>query len=148
MLLQDQKHVIDEVERKGGLGEEIRCEVYDFFKPQPVQGARIYFYHFILHDWDDASCRQILANTAAAMKPGYSKLILNEIVLPDKGAPLQMALWDMQMMVMVGGRERTEREWRQLLGSLGLDIVDIWQPPAAMGGGSGGEGIIEAVVKA
>ena len=38
LLLQDQKHVIDEVERKGGLGEEIRCEVYDFFKPQPVQG--------------------------------------------------------------------------------------------------------------
>ena len=79
------------------------------------------------------------------MKPGYSKLILNEIVLPDKGAPLQMALWDMQMMVMVGGRERTEREWRQLLGCVGLEVVGIWQPPATMGGGSGGEGIIEAV---
>lgn len=33
LLQQDQKHVIEEVERKGGLGEEIRCEVYDFFNP-------------------------------------------------------------------------------------------------------------------
>ena len=81
------------------------------------------------------------------MKPGYSKLILNEIVLPDKGAPLQMALWDMQMMVVLGGRERTERAWRQLLSSVGLEVVGIWQPPAAKGGGSGGEGIIEAVLK-
>ena len=39
LLLQDQKHVIEEVERKGGLGEGIRCEVYDFFKPQPIRGA-------------------------------------------------------------------------------------------------------------
>lgn len=82
------------------------------------------------------------------MKPGYSKLILNEIVLPDKRAPLQMALWDMQMMVVLGGRERTERAWRQLLESVGLEVVGIWQPPGAMGGGWGGEGIIEAVLKA
>ena len=82
------------------------------------------------------------------MKRGYSKLILNEIVLPDKGTPLQMALWDMQMMVVLGGRERTERAWRQLLRSVGLEVVGIWQPPAAKGGGSGGEGIIEAVLKA
>ncbi len=81
------------------------------------------------------------------MKPGYSKLILNEIVLPDKGAPLQMTLWDMQMMVVLGGRERSERAWRELLNSVGLKIVGIWQPPAASGGGSGGEGIIEAVLK-
>lgn len=39
LLLQDQKHVIEEVERSGGLGEGIRCEVYDFFKPQPIIGA-------------------------------------------------------------------------------------------------------------
>ena len=38
LLQQDQKRVIEEVERKGGLGEEIRCEVYDFFNPQPIQG--------------------------------------------------------------------------------------------------------------
>ena len=36
--LQDQKLVIEEVERKGGLGEEVRCEVYDFFNLQPIQG--------------------------------------------------------------------------------------------------------------
>ena len=39
LLLQDQKHVIEEVERNGGLGEGIRCEVYDIFKPQPIQGT-------------------------------------------------------------------------------------------------------------
>ena len=162
LLLQDQPHVIEEIQQKGGLGEGVKYEVYDFFEPQPVKGlskhppvneadwigelwlgARIYFHHFILHDWDDASCRKILSNTAAAMEPGYSKLILNEIVLPDKGAPLQMALWDMQMMVVLGGRERPERVWRELLSSVGLEIAGIWQPPAAVGG----EAIIEAFRK-
>ena len=37
-LLQDPKHVIEEVDRRRSLGEEIRCDVYDFFEPQPVQG--------------------------------------------------------------------------------------------------------------
>ena len=70
------------------------------------------------------------------------------IVLPDKGAPLQMALCDMQMIVVLGGRERTERAWRRLLRSVGLEVIGIWQPPAAKGGGSGDEGIIEAVLEA
>ena len=39
LLLQEQAHVIEEVERKGGLGEGLECKVYDFFKPQPVQGT-------------------------------------------------------------------------------------------------------------
>lgn len=39
LLLQDQEHVIEEVELNGALGEGIKCEVYDFFKPQPIQGA-------------------------------------------------------------------------------------------------------------
>ena len=39
LLLQDQKHVIEEVKRNGALAEAIKCEVYDLFKPQHIQGA-------------------------------------------------------------------------------------------------------------
>ncbi len=39
LVLQDQPHVIKKIEKEEGLGAGIRCETYDFFKPQPVHGT-------------------------------------------------------------------------------------------------------------
>ena len=86
------------------------------------------FYLFIFHDWDDASCRQIFANTAAAMEPGYSKLMLNEIVLPNKKAPLQMALWVVQMNC--AGRPKEDRA--SVAATLGIGwVASRWYMTAA-----------------
>lgn len=62
----------------------------------------------------------------SAMKKGYSRLLINEIVLHDSEVPLYSAAVDVQMMAIWGGIERTEIQWRQLLYSVGLKIVDIW----------------------
>ena len=67
-------------------------------------GARFYFFHFICHDWANDECRLFLQNTAAAMKPGYSKLILGEYILPDKGCPLAPAEGDLAMLTMHSGK--------------------------------------------
>lgn len=75
------------------------------------------------------------------MRPGYSKLILNEFILPDKGCDLFPALADIHMMGDLSGTERSEKQFRELLGSIGLEVVNFWQPPGAS------EGIIEAVKK-
>ena len=99
--------------------------------------------HFILHDFADSAARQILYNTATAMVVDQSILLLNEIVLPPRQVPLQMALWDVHMMTVLGGRERSEKEWRELLDSVPtvrLEIVRIWSPPDGLG-----EGIIEVI---
>jgi hypothetical protein len=62
-------------------------------------GARAYFLHHILHDWSDKYCLQILKQLRDAMTPGYSKLIIHELVLPDVGATELQARFDLTMMV-------------------------------------------------
>ncbi|KUM56161.1 hypothetical protein ACN42_g11064 [Penicillium freii] len=81
--------------------------------------------HSVLHDWPDDLCRKILANTVAAMRPGYSKVLVNENVIPDTGAHWETTSLDLIMME-IGSGERTERQWHALLESAGLKIVKIW----------------------
>ncbi|KAF1948224.1 O-methyltransferase [Byssothecium circinans] len=135
LVLQDLPAVIDDIQH---LDEGIRRMKYDFFTPQPIRGARAYFFHFIMHDWSDDVCIRILSHTAAAMKAGYSKLLLNEFILPNQGCPLFPAGFDLQMMAMHAAQERTETQWKELLNKAGLKVIRFWIPPG------GGEGVIEA----
>ena len=86
-------------------------------------GARVYFLHFVLHDWSDALAAQILTHIAAAMAPGYLKLILSEFILPDTGAPFLASRFDWQMMVLHSGMERSEGQWRELIKGAGLETI-------------------------
>ncbi|KAL4920630.1 S-adenosyl-L-methionine-dependent methyltransferase [Aspergillus aurantiobrunneus] len=122
LVLQDLPEVVSSV---GDLHPSIDVMGHDFFTEQPVKGARAYYMHSVLHDWPDDLCRKILANLVAAMKPGYSKLLVNENVIPDTGAYWETTSLDVIMM-QIGSAERTERQWRALLESTGLRIVSIW----------------------
>lgn len=66
------------------------------------------------------------------MVPGYSRLLINENVIPDTGANWQVTGQDLMMMVMVSSQERKEQEWKQLLESAGLVVNKIWRHPAGI----------------
>ncbi|GKT69233.1 sterigmatocystin 8-O-methyltransferase [Colletotrichum tofieldiae] len=112
---------------------------YDFFTPQPIKHARAYYMHHVLHDWPDRQARKILEMQKAAMKPGYSKLLIHDQVMNDDGPvhPHAAGL-DIGMMLFGSAQERTEKEWESLITSAGLKIVKIWRIPSAP------QGIIEA----
>ncbi|TIA33116.1 hypothetical protein D6C78_07775 [Aureobasidium pullulans] len=57
--------------------------VHDFFNVQNIEAARAYFLHSILHNWDDKQEIRILKNVKPALKPGYSRVLLNEIILSE-----------------------------------------------------------------
>ncbi|KAL8956946.1 MAG: hypothetical protein Q9183_006183 [Haloplaca sp. 2 TL-2023] len=133
---------------------------HDFFTPQTVkgtsqerscwvleltcfQGAKAYLIRQVLHDWPDAECQKILQHLAAAMQPGYSKLLINEFIIPDVGASDFITAVDLTMMMMSGGMERTESQWRKLLASAGLEIERIW---STNGEGQETESVIEATL--
>lgn len=82
--------------------------------------------HSILHDWPDNKCKEILTNLAQAMKPGYSKVLINENVIPDMDADWQTTSLDLIMMTLFASQERTERQWQALVESAGLKIVNIF----------------------
>ena len=104
---------------------EDRCRAIecDFFKSIP-SGSDAYLMSNILHDWSDEQCRRILKNCYKTMKPG-SKLLVMEIIVPHGNNPSVAKLMDLEMMVITGGRERTETEYKSLFESSGFRLSRI-----------------------
>lgn len=104
--------------------EGVTFMAHDFFTPQPVRGAKFYYLRHVLHDWPEEQCLQILEHLVRALGP-ESRIVVDEVVLPDVGVPWQSAYMDLLMCTMLGGAERTRSEWYSLLGRAGLEIVEI-----------------------
>jgi hypothetical protein len=77
-------------------------------------GGDAYVLAQILHDWDDEQATRILRHCRRAM-PDHARLLILEQILPEDGRPDPAKLLDLHMLVMLGGRERTMTEWRDLL---------------------------------
>lgn len=135
LILQDQASVIESVTGEKEKGFEKMA--HDFFGEQPVKGARSYHLHSILHDWDDDSCISILRSLIPALTPSYSKILINELVVPDKGAHWSVTSMDWLMLALGAVKERTERDWRNIVERSGLRVSGIWEM------GVGNEGLIE-----
>jgi hypothetical protein len=124
-------------------GMATRCELVtgSFFEAVPP-GGDAYIMKWIIHDWDDAHATKILQNVRAVIPPD-GRLIVFDRVLPTRiteGDPVtQMGtLMDLNMLVNVSGRERTEAEFRTLLGGAGFRL-------AAARSTASGLGIVEGV---
>jgi len=111
------------------LGERIECVGADFLETVP-EGGDCYLLKHIIHDWDDARCRRVLANIARAMAPSGRVLIV-EMVVPDERVPHPSYFLDITMLAVTsGGRERTRDEFAALLASAGLELVTIHPTPS------------------
>jgi hypothetical protein len=105
--------VADRVERVGG----------DFFESVPT-GGDLYTLKWIIHDWDDERSVAILKSCRRAMGPA-AKLLLLEAVIPPGNAPMLGKFLDLNMMVITGGKERTEREFAALLAEAGFRLTRV-----------------------
>lgn len=102
-----------------------RCERVggDFFMP-PLPTGDIYLLRQIIHDWDDAQSITILRHCAQAMAQN-SRILVIEALIPPGNEPSPVKLLDLQMLVMTGGRQRTEEEYRQLYTAAGLQLLRV-----------------------
>lgn len=90
-------------------------------------GARAYYMHSVLHDWPDEVCGKILARVKDAMKPGYSRLLINENVIRPTKASWEVTALDIMMLILLSSRERTEADWYHVIEHVGgLKITKIW----------------------
>ena len=93
----------------------------------------------IIHDYPDDKSRIILKNTMAALDKD-SVILIDDMVLPNKGVHWQAAQLDMQMMASLASMERTKDQWYALIESAGLKINNIWTYTTSLR-----DSIIEAV---
>lgn len=89
---------------RSGVGDRMTTVGGDFFKEMP-QGD-LYLLKYILHDWNDAECLEILRNCRSAAQPG-ARIAVVELLVGPVGEPGLAPLMDMNMLVMMTGRERT-----------------------------------------
>jgi hypothetical protein len=107
-----------------------RCETVggDFFTDS-LPNADVYILAQILHDWDDERAVAILRNCRRSIADG-GRLLVVEQVLPEGDEPSYAKLLDLIMLVLLGGKERTESEWRALLQQGGFELLDTATGPA------------------
>jgi ubiquinone/menaquinone biosynthesis C-methylase UbiE len=122
-FIYDLPHLQDEIINKINKNNLTnRCEFIkgDFFKKIPVK-SDIYILCNILHDWDDNKCYEILNNCYKIMK-NNSKILIIEMIIPEKNTFSISKIMDMEVLIMGGGKERTKEEYCNLLNSSKLEI--------------------------
>jgi hypothetical protein len=131
-ILFDLPHVVaDAGKNLAARGAADRVEVVSgsFFDGVPAGDG--YLLSMVLHDWSDEECARILRNVANAGGSG-ARLTLVEFVLPPGDTPHMAKMIDLTMLAMLTGRERTEADWRSLLGDSGFDDVRIVGTPSPL----------------
>ena len=117
-----------------GVGDRAVCAAGDFFVEVPAD-ADAYVLSRVLHDWDDDDAGRILARCRSAMRPD-SRLLVVEAILPERARDLPAAIrMDLHMLLLLGARERTAAEFRELLSQAGFEVQRVvpTQSPAGLG---------------
>ena len=106
------------VRDEDALGERIEFVEGSFFERVP-QGD-VYVLGTVLHDWDDESAARIL-RTIRRSAPDDSRLLVLDAVMRPGNEPDGSKWLDVLMLALMGGKERSETQWRDLLAAGGFE---------------------------
>jgi O-methyltransferase/methyltransferase family protein len=101
-----------------------RCTFVEGSFFERVPEGDVYLLSTILHDWDDEHAARILRTIAVAATPATRLLIIDAVITPGN-SPSGSKWLDLLMLVLAGGRERDESQWRTLLEGAGFEPVSI-----------------------
>lgn len=121
----DRPDVVPDVARfatAAGVQDRTAAVGGDFFKEVPA--ADLYLLKYILHDWNDEQCVEILRNCRGSA-PSNARIAIVELLVGAVNEPGLAPLMDMNMLVMATGRERTLEEYRSLLAKGGWGDVKV-----------------------
>jgi hypothetical protein len=125
-VLFDQPHVTAAAQAAGIESEQLRVQPGNFFTDK-LPSADCYLIMQVIHDWNDEQAARILAAIRRAASPG-AKLLLIECLVPEDSKPSWTKMLDLQMLTLLSGKERTEKEYSEMLRTAGfrLDrVIDI-----------------------
>ena len=107
-----------------GIGDRCRTVSGDFFSSVPA-GSDVYILSQILHDWSDEQCERILLTCRSAMHDS-SRVLAIEVILPEHVDQESVGVdLDIMMLMMTGGRQRTEAEFESLLSRTGFALKRV-----------------------
>ncbi|KAF4303886.1 O-methyltransferase family 2 [Botryosphaeria dothidea] len=127
LVLQDLPSVIEDA-KVGDFPElqGVQKMPHNFFEEQPVKGALVYYIRRVMHNWSDRNNCRILGHVRDVMSPA-SRILITEQVVANPPPP--EATWLDLLMMGLGSKQRTEKDWYSLAGAAGLELVKIWKSP-------------------
>ncbi|KAF2195912.1 putative O-methyltransferase [Zopfia rhizophila CBS 207.26] len=136
-VVQDNEDILKAGQDEGvpdDVKDRIEWMPHSFFQEQPVKGADVYLFRFILHDHPDSNCVKIISRTVEAMDPERSRILIDDAVLPNLLGQDSLRIFnllDIYMMMILNAKERTEPQWRELFGKASerLVVEKIWREP-------------------
>ncbi len=131
-VLYDQSAVVREATYLRAADVADRCDIVagSFFTAVPG-GGDVYVLKRILHDWDDATCIRVLQNVRAVLPPDGRVLAIDAVLAPP-GTKDEITLFDLMMMMILPGRERTEAEFGRLYEAAGLRLLRVVPTPSPL----------------
>lgn len=132
-VLFDQPHVIGEASTQpyfDDLRDRVRFQAGDMFESVPA-GVDAYVLKRIVHDWPDAECAKLLAHCRRGVNPGGKLLVVEQVIVPHEPS-IAAKLMDLEMMVLLGGREREEPEFRKMFADSGWRLLRVIPTNSAM----------------
>jgi hypothetical protein len=133
-VLFDLSHVIEEVSDTAS--ERLTLQAGNFFQ-DALPTCDAYLLMEIIHDWGDEQSVAILKAVRRAA-PSHATVLLIESLIPNDPGPDWSKMVDIHMLTLVGGRQRSRREYEQLLDESGFRLRREIDTPA-------GVSILEAV---
>jgi SAM-dependent methyltransferase len=119
----DQPHVIDGTRNRlaqKGLANKIEAIAGNFFDRIPGPADLCVLKH-IIHDWDDENSRRILKNCRDALADD-GRILVCETLISDGPESIPAKVFDIEMLLGPGGRERSEQEFAALFASTGMKL--------------------------
>jgi len=115
------------------MGVKDRCSYVGGNMFSKVPAADAYIMKMILHDWSDDECVKILSNIYNAA-PENGTVLIAEHLVPGPEEPHFSKLFDIHMMCVATGKERTVEEYVDLLKKTGWNHADTFQSQSGLMG--------------
>jgi SAM-dependent methyltransferase len=115
--------VVDDELLSGPFSDRCALVTGDYFREVPFS-ADLYVFKLTLHMYEDDDCEQILRNVAASAKPG-ARIVIADPLLQDPPESKFVPSMDLHMLLVMGGKERTEQDYAALFKRAGLEFAGI-----------------------
>jgi SAM-dependent methyltransferase len=109
-----------------GVAGRATAVAQSFFDPLPA-GADLYILKNVLSDWPDTEATAILKRCAEAARPTGRVVAFSKATEGEEASP------ELLMMVLVGGKDRTLEDFRELARGAGLEVTRAWRRPSGRG---------------
>ena len=113
------------------LSVQERCSYVGGDMFSEVPSADAYMMKMIFHDWSDQECVKILS-TIHVYSPEHAKVLIAEHIVPDPETPHFSKLFDIHMMCVASGKERTVDEYSRILEHAGWKYIQTLNPSSGI----------------